>query len=108
MILWAELSTELLYKKIVTIMENPQYTDQAKTYSQLFRDQKETPLERAVWWIEWILRNPNTSHMRSFGSELSFSELQSIDVIFVFIIIGGVVFWLTEKIIFILVKRLAG
>lgn len=49
--------------------------------SRAFRDQKETPLERALWWIEWAMRNPNPVHFESPATELNFIHIQSIDVI---------------------------
>lgn len=33
--------------------------------SRNFRDQKETPLDRAIWWIEWVIRNPKAEFMKS-------------------------------------------
>lgn len=49
--------------------------------SKAFRDHKDTPLERGLWWIEWALRNPDAVHFKSSVSGLSFFEIQSIDVI---------------------------
>lgn len=33
--------------------------------SKRFRDQPQHPLERAVWWIEFVLRQPDPTHLAS-------------------------------------------
>lgn len=33
--------------------------------SKRFRDQATKPLDRAIWWIEWAIRNPNAEHLKS-------------------------------------------
>lgn len=50
--------------------------------SKLFRDQKEHPLERAIWWIEWVLRNPTGSAvLQSNAVNISWIAKYSFDVI---------------------------
>lgn len=49
--------------------------------SQRFRDQKEKPLDRAVWWINWALRNPAPDHMRSPTMHLGFIRSNSYDIL---------------------------
>lgn len=41
------------------VLENEKYKINAKRRSSLFRDQLETPLERAIYWCEWLIRHPH-------------------------------------------------
>ncbi|XP_055692931.1 UDP-glycosyltransferase UGT5-like [Lutzomyia longipalpis] len=50
-------------KLIVKMMNDPKYKENAMIYSQLFRDQIDNPLERAVWWTEFVMRHPNMTFM---------------------------------------------
>ncbi|XP_052870636.1 UDP-glucosyltransferase 2-like [Anopheles cruzii] len=75
--LW-DLTTEKIRNTVLKVLETPSYRRAVKERSGLFRDQAETPLERAVWWIEWALRHPNaktiqspTLQLGSWRSELS-------------------------------------
>lgn len=55
--------------------------------SKHFRDQPELPLERALWWIEWKLRNPDSNHLNSpANTKLNGIQSNSYDVISVLIL----------------------
>ncbi|XP_059613681.1 UDP-glycosyltransferase UGT5-like [Phlebotomus argentipes] len=70
------------FKKLIEKMINdPKYNENAKIRSKIFRDQKETPLERAIWWIEYVLRHPNMTHMRSQSMDYNIAQRQSWDVL---------------------------
>ena len=49
--------------------------------SKIFRDQKEHPLERAIWWVEWVLRNPDNMILQSNAVHLNWFVKYSLDVI---------------------------
>lgn len=53
-----------------------------KIRSKRFRDQPEKPIERAVWWAEYILRNPNPVHLQSPVPKLGFLRSNLFDIIF--------------------------
>lgn len=53
-----------------------------KIRSQRFRDQPEKPIERAVWWTEYVLRNPNPVHLQSPVPNLGFLRSNLFDIVF--------------------------
>ena len=57
------------------------FTERAKYLSNVFRDQYGTPLDRAVFWTEYIMRHKGAPHLRSAGRDLNFIAYYSIDVI---------------------------
>ncbi|GAB0096857.1 UDP-glucuronosyltransferase 2B31-like [Sergentomyia squamirostris] len=69
---------------IEQIVTNPKYKENAIVRSKIIRDQKETPLERAVWWTEFVLRHPNMTFMRSPSLDQNFVVRHSWDVLFFF------------------------
>lgn len=82
------------------MLTQPKYRESIKRASAAFRDQKETPLERALWWIDWVMRNPKSNHFRS-EHNLNFLQLESFDVIVfitavVFVTVYGCV-WFVKK-----------
>lgn len=80
------LSIEEIYNKISEILVNPRYMQNMKAKSSLFRDQPEKPLDRAVWWTEWTLRNRNATVYTSPVITMGAFQSQGYDVgLFVFI-----------------------
>lgn len=76
-----DLSSSTLTEKIRLLLSDTKYKNNMVAASNAFRDQKDSPLERGLWWIEWAMRNPDAVHFKSSGTNLSFVEIQSIDVI---------------------------
>lgn len=68
-------------KTILKVLSNPSYSKNARIWSARFKDQKEKPLDRAVWWIEWLIRNPNCEYLKSPTNRLSFISANTYDII---------------------------
>ncbi|KAJ8719474.1 hypothetical protein PYW08_011649 [Mythimna loreyi] len=51
------LTPEKLYKAILEVITEPKYKIEVKKRQVLLRDQKETPLERAIYWTEYVIRH---------------------------------------------------
>jgi glucuronosyltransferase len=50
--------------------------------SALARDQMESPLNRAVYWIEYVIRNQGAPHLRIASRKLSLFQRYLFDVLF--------------------------
>lgn len=72
---------------LLNVLQNPSYTSNAKKWSARFQDQKEKPLDRAIWWIEWLLRNPNCDYLKSPILQLGVFAGNTYDVIAFIILI---------------------
>ncbi|CAG7835758.1 unnamed protein product [Allacma fusca] len=82
---YQELSEEKLSKAIEDVLYKAEYRQKANFAAQLYRDQLESPLDRAVYWVEYVLRYQGATHLRSVGRDLSFIQYYSLDVISFFI-----------------------
>lgn len=76
-----DLSASALTEKITLLLSDQKYKKNIAAASKVFRDQKETPLERGLWWIDYAMRNPDAAHFKSSANDLSFFEIHSMDVI---------------------------
>lgn len=66
---------------ILKVLEEPSYAANIKKVSARFKDQKEKPLDRAIFWIEWIIRNPDCDYLKSPVLELGYIVGNSYDII---------------------------
>ena len=60
--------------------------------SDLMRDQMESPLDRAVYWIEYVIRHKGAPHLRTASRKLSFFQRSLFDVLM--FVVGCSVFFL--------------
>ncbi|XP_049297584.1 UDP-glucosyltransferase 2-like [Anopheles funestus] len=74
------MTTEQLRDAIKEVLEDPQYRINMAAQSELFRDQPEKPLARAIWWIEWVLRHPDATQLQSPVFKLGFLKTYLLDV----------------------------
>lgn len=101
----ATITTDSLKDAIQQVLNNPTFRQKAQLRSKLFQDQSETPLERAIWWCEYILRNPDVSVLKSRSMDLNLLQRQSIDVIAFLTIVTLVLFLIFTYIIWKIIKR---
>lgn len=103
-----DLTEEKLTKWIKTILDDPRYMNSAKKLSSIFRDQQETPLERAIYWTEYVMRHKGAHHLKSPAMNLSLIQYHSIDVVSFLLAIVIVTIWfvyLIAKLIFVMITR---
>lgn len=81
------LTEEILLNAINKAVNDPSYRQTVKQLSSVFLDQMEKPLDRAVFWIEYVLRHSGAVHLRSAARELSYIQYFSVDVFVIFVVI---------------------
>lgn len=50
-------------------------------------DQPQKPLERAVWWIEHVLRHGGAKHLRAPAADMPWAHYYELDLIIIVIVI---------------------
>ncbi|KAF5287653.1 hypothetical protein FQR65_LT12181 [Abscondita terminalis] len=70
---------------IMEVTTNPSYRNAISRMSDLIQDQPMSGLDRAVWWVEYVIRHKGAGHLRSPVLDIPFYQYYLIDVIAVFI-----------------------
>ncbi|KAH8248192.1 hypothetical protein KR038_004373 [Drosophila bunnanda] len=81
---YAQLTAPRFRSAIDRITSDPSYMERVKAMSSQFRDQKETPLERAVYWVEHVARQKGAKYLRSGSQDLTFVQYHNLDVLAAF------------------------
>ncbi|KAF2888123.1 hypothetical protein ILUMI_18050, partial [Ignelater luminosus] len=75
------LTEERLTAALEEVLNNPKYAQNAKTRSKVMHDQPMKPLDRAIFWIEYVLRHQGAPHLRSAALELNWYQYLLLDVV---------------------------
>ncbi|XP_046968062.1 UDP-glucosyltransferase 2 [Vanessa cardui] len=81
------LTSDKLYEAIKDVIVEPKYKIQVKNRQTLMRDQKESPLERAIYWTEYVLRHKGAYHLQSPAKDLNLFQYYMLDIALTFLVL---------------------
>lgn len=82
----SSLTAESLLWAIRKVIHDPKYKREVKRRQFLLKDQKETPLDRAIYWTEYVLRHKGAYHLQSPAKDLNVLQYYLVDVISILIL----------------------
>ncbi|XP_078595897.1 UDP-glucuronosyltransferase 1-2-like isoform X3 [Branchiostoma floridae x Branchiostoma japonicum] len=77
---FSTVTADQLYEAILLVVTNDSYRETAARLSRLHRDQPQSPMERAVWWIEHVIKHGGLPHLRARAVELPWYQYYLLDV----------------------------
>ncbi|XP_032020359.1 UDP-glucuronosyltransferase 2B11 isoform X2 [Hylobates moloch] len=93
-------STDLL-NALKTVINDPSYKENVMKLSRIQHDQPLKPLDRAVFWIEFVMRHKGAKHLRVAAHDLTWFQYHSLDVIgFLLACVATVIFIITKFCLF--------
>ncbi|XP_050537199.1 UDP-glycosyltransferase UGT4-like [Daktulosphaira vitifoliae] len=98
------MNEESLLSTIKDVLENPMYNENSIRQSLLYRDRDMKPIDRAVYWVEYVLRHKGAKHLISQSTRLNIFQYFLIDVFIVFGFFITIVIFLVLKILNCLFK----
>ncbi|KAG8225141.1 UDP-glycosyltransferase [Ladona fulva] len=81
------------------VLNNTRYKENAEIVSRRFRDEYGTPLERAVFWTEYIIRHNGAPHLRAASTKLAWYQYYLVDVILTLLLASMLILIVLQKII---------
>ncbi|XP_052497589.1 UDP-glucuronosyltransferase 2B17-like [Budorcas taxicolor] len=95
------MSARDLLSALKEVINNPSYKEKAMWLSTIQRDQPIKPLDRAIFWIEFVMRHKGAKHLRPAAHNLTWFQYHSLDVIgFLLACVATVVFVITKCFLF--------
>ncbi|XP_043533233.1 UDP-glucuronosyltransferase 2A2-like isoform X3 [Chiloscyllium plagiosum] len=91
-------STQLL-QALNEVIYNTSYRENMQKLSALHRDQPESPMERAIFWVEYVARHKGAAHLRSESYRLPWYVYYCIDVMIFLLSLFLIVIMLTVQLL---------
>ncbi|XP_059470209.1 UDP-glycosyltransferase UGT5-like [Neocloeon triangulifer] len=80
MLPFKKITKESVLSAVKKGLHDEKIREQVKLRQGVYLDQPQTPLERAVFWTEYVLRHNGAPHLRSAALDLTWYQLGLIDV----------------------------
>lgn len=75
------IGSYLCHCRVVNLCFFFRYLEKAKELSVLFKDRPLSPLETAIYWIEYVIRHKGAHHLRSAAMDLHWFQYLLLDVV---------------------------
>ncbi|MBN3308974.1 UD2A1 glucuronosyltransferase, partial [Amia calva] len=80
------LDKSLMLQALQEVINEPSYRINMQRLSSLHRDQPMKPLDRALYWIEFVMRHKGAAHLRTESYRMPWYIYHSVDVIVVLLV----------------------
>ncbi|XP_018021249.1 UDP-glucosyltransferase 2-like [Hyalella azteca] len=78
---WLTLTEQTLNESILSIINDNRFRKRMELKSRIFRDQPEPPLQRAVYWTEYVARYRGAPHLQASSRNLSWITYANLDIL---------------------------
>lgn len=75
------ITKENFRETILEVLTNPSYKEKAEEMGNLLQDEPTTSLERAIWWIEYVIRHKGAPLFKSNAVEMPLWKYCMLDII---------------------------
>ncbi|GLV36006.1 UDP-glycosyltransferase family 35 member B1 [Carabus blaptoides fortunei] len=75
-----DITVDTFADAIREVVNNKMYKLQARRRSSLIRDLPQRPLDTAMFWVEYVLRHRNISHLKSPAIYLEWYQINMLDI----------------------------
>ncbi|XP_014301461.1 UDP-glucuronosyltransferase 2B31-like isoform X1 [Myotis lucifugus] len=95
------MSSADLLNALKTVINDPLYKENTMKLSRIHHDQPMKPLDRTVFWIEFVMRHKGAKHLRPAANDLTWVQYHSLDVIgFLLACVATATFVITKCVLF--------
>ncbi|KAK2519870.1 Ugt8 [Columba guinea] len=95
---WKTVTENELYEALVKVINDPSYRQRAQRLSEIHKDQPGHPVNRTVYWINYILRHNGAQHLRAAVYGISFYQYFLLDIAFVVLVGAALLYYILARI----------
>ncbi|XP_018024289.1 UDP-glucosyltransferase 2-like [Hyalella azteca] len=78
---WNTVTADQIVDALNILVNDTSYSERLRRTSAVLQDQKESPADRAVWWVEYVIRHGGAPHLQYPGQRLHFLQYICADVL---------------------------
>ncbi|XP_036450679.1 UDP-glucuronosyltransferase 1A5-like isoform X1 [Colossoma macropomum] len=104
----SQLNGQTFEQMLLEVLNDDSYRTNMQRLSSLHRDQPMKPLDSAVFWIEYVMRNKGAPHLRTKAYRMPWYSYHSVDVILFLLSIAAVLTFTTVVFIRCVCRRACG
>lgn len=82
-----KLTTEIIYETVKEVLYSDVYKGNMRDLSKRYHDQPQTALERAIFWIEYLIRHGSAEHLVLAARDMPAYQTANLDVVAAFVLI---------------------
>merc|ERR1711892_1120547 len=98
---WNSIDQDKFSAAINKAMNDDDLKENMKRMHELFVDARDPPLDRAVWWVEYVLRHKGAEFLKPHSVDLPWYQYHLLDVIaFILIILSLFIFLIIKCLMF--------
>lgn len=90
-----DVTAETFHQSLTDVLSDPDYQENAEKMKKRFRDQLVSPIDKTLFWIEYVIRHGGAFHLKSQAHKLTLFQYLSLDVILVVLMIVFLILKLT-------------
>ncbi|XP_029767798.1 UDP-glucuronosyltransferase 2A1-like isoform X7 [Terrapene carolina triunguis] len=91
------MQTQDLIDALNMVINNSSYKENAVRLSEIHHDQPIKPLDRAVFWIEFVMRHQGAKHLRPAAHELTWYQYHCLDVLAFLLVCAAVAVFIAVR-----------
>ncbi|XP_051545469.1 UDP-glucuronosyltransferase 2A2-like isoform X1 [Myxocyprinus asiaticus] len=99
------MKSKYLVDALNTVINDPSYKKSIMRLSRIHHDQPMKPLDQAVFWIEFVMRNKGAKYLRVQAHELSWYQYYCLDVVAFLLTIVTLIIFIFIKICCFLFRK---
>ena len=78
-----DITSESFMNAIQSVLNNETIYENIKMKSEIFRTNQNSPLDTAIWWIEYVIKFEGAAHIQSSSRYMPWFRYLSLDIAFV-------------------------
>ena len=95
-----------IYEHLHEVLYNSTYKENVMKLSHLMRDVRETPLEKVMLFLEYLIRHNGAEHLKLSSRHLNFLQYFSIDTLSFIFLVSCLSFYIIYKIMKLVFKEI--